>query len=153
MEFYSFSRRRAVLPVPVGTGVISKFSEVMKEDGTKGLVVTGKTNVYEKIQACVPACNVNNIVRRFEMGDVSVIQRSEGVFGDFSNVPNNIIDLHNTIKKFEDNFNQLPAEVRAEFGNSPFVFMNNYESFVKDFDKKSKKPVKHEEKVKEKDDE
>lgn len=139
MKIHSFSCPRSVRSAPTGDGVLSVFSETIRNDGTKGLVVTSKTNVYEKIQASVPACNVNNIVRRFEMGDISVVNRSQGFYGDLTAAPKNIIEAQKTILKFEKQFAELPAEVRSDFGNNPFVFMENYEAFVKKYSNPKKK--------------
>lgn len=141
MKIFSFSCPRPVRSAPSGDGVLSVFSETIRSDGTKGLAVTSKTNVYEKIQASVPACNVNNIVRRFEMGDISVVNRTQGFYGDLTSAPKNIIEAQKTILNFEKQFAELPAEVRSEFGNNPFIFMENYEAFVKKYSKPNKKVV------------
>lgn len=79
------------------------------------------------IQSAEEESNINTIVRKFGLtgelpGDVAMPQS-----GDFTNIP----DFHsamNLIRKTQEEFLKVPAEVRARFGNDPQAFM----AFVED---------------------
>lgn len=79
------------------------------------------------IQSAEEESNINTIVRRFGLtgelpNDVKMPQS-----GDFTNLP----DFHtamNIVRKTQEEFLRVPAELRARFGNDPQAFM----SFVED---------------------
>lgn len=75
------------------------------------------------LQSAEEESNINTIVRRFGLTgelptDVKLPQT-----GDFTNIP----DFHtamNIVRKTQEEFLRVPAEVRARFGNDPQAFMN-----------------------------
>lgn len=74
------------------------------------------------IQSAEDESNINTIVRKFGLtgelpNDVAMPQS-----GDFHNIP----DFHtamNIIRKTQEEFLRVPAEIRARFGNDPQAFM------------------------------
>jgi phage internal scaffolding protein len=86
--------------------------------------------VYITEQAHKKECDVNLIIRKYDRtGLISHISKIEGVFGnmsgiDFKTAQDKIINAQNM-------FNQLPAEIRKRFENSPeglLEFMDNSEN-------------------------
>lgn len=79
------------------------------------------------IQSAEEESNINTIVRRFGLtgelpSDVKMPQS-----GDFTNIP----DFHtamNLVRKSQEEFLRVPADVRARFGNDPQAFM----AFIED---------------------
>lgn len=79
------------------------------------------------IQSAEEESNINTIVRRFGLtgelpNDVKMPQS-----GDFTNLP----DFHtamNIVRKTQEEFLRVPADLRARFGNDPQAFMR----FVED---------------------
>jgi phage internal scaffolding protein len=75
------------------------------------------------IQSAEEESNINTIVRRFGLtgelpNDVKMPQT-----GDFTNLP----DFHtamNLIRKTQEEFLRVPADIRARFGNDPQAFMH-----------------------------
>lgn len=45
-------------------------------------------------------------------------------FGDFSEMPNDSLELATRIKDIESDFMSLPSSMRSKFGNSPLAFVN-----------------------------
>lgn len=74
------------------------------------------------LQSAEEESNINTIVRRFGLtgelpNDLKVPQS-----GDFTNIP----DFHtamNLVRKTQEEFLKVPADVRARFGNDPQAFM------------------------------
>ena len=74
------------------------------------------------IQSAEEETNINTIVKRFGLtgelpGDIAMPQS-----GDFTNIP----DFHsamNLIRKTQEEFMKVPADIRARFGNDPQAFM------------------------------
>lgn len=66
-------------------------------------------------------CDIDKIMRRFdETGTISHLSKFEGVYADFSD-----FDFHeqsNMLARGEQIFEDLPAEIRREFAQSPAEF-------------------------------
>lgn len=79
------------------------------------------------IQSAEEESNINTIVRRFgltgQLPDNVAMPRS----GDFTNIP----DFHtamNMIRKTQEEFLRIPADIRARFSNDPQQFMSFLEN-------------------------
>lgn len=75
------------------------------------------------LQSAAEDADINTIVRRFgltgELPHDVAMPRS----GDFTNIP----DFHtamNLVRSAQEQFDRVPAEIRARFGNDPQAFMN-----------------------------
>ncbi len=66
-------------------------------------------------------CDINKIMARFDRtGTISHLSKFEGVYADFSD-----FDFHEQTTKLtrgREIFDELPAELRSEFGQSPAAF-------------------------------
>ncbi len=87
------------------------------ENGDLKLVKTGTENLYDKIQAEAAACDMDNILRRFANGDISVLSQSQGIYADVSSAPMHFTDALNMVRSVEEEFDRLPAEEREKFDN------------------------------------
>lgn len=78
------------------------------------------------IQSAKEESDINTIVRKFGLTGELPGQVAMPKSGDFSNVP----DFHtamNLVRKAQEEFLRVPAEIRARFGNDPQAFMNFFE--------------------------
>ena len=67
-------------------------------------------------------CDINNILRQFNVTGQLPSRSVQPQYGDFSG----ITDYHsalNAVMAAQDSFLQLPAKVRAKFDNDPAVFL------------------------------
>lgn len=79
------------------------------------------------IQSAEEESNINTIVRRFGVSGELPNGLAMPQSGDFTNIP----DFHTAmtmIRKTQEEFLRVPAEVRARFGNDPQAFMNFLEN-------------------------
>jgi phage internal scaffolding protein len=79
------------------------------------------------IQSAEEESNINTIVRKFGVTGQLPDQVAMPQSGDFTNIP----DFHtamNLVRKSQEEFLKVPADVRARFGNDPQAFM----TFVED---------------------
>lgn len=101
------------------------FRKVNKKTGEMEFV-PGKTK-----QADAPACDINNILKRYEEnGVLPDMIRANPQYGDFSNVPSYQEALE-TVMKAEEQFGALPAKIRERFNNNPasmLEFVNDPEN-------------------------
>ncbi len=72
-------------------------------------------------------CDIQKIMARAERaGTISHLEKFQGVYADFSNV--DFHQLTNTLTRGREIFDELPAELRQEFGQSPskfFAYVND----------------------------
>lgn len=94
------------------------YSAKFDDKGVMDLVETGRENLYEYIQSHKESCDIHVILERFARGDVGALERVQGVYGDFSNVPKSYADMLNLVHSAEDAFSRLPVEERAKYGHS-----------------------------------
>ena len=99
---------------PVKTQYIGRYDY----NGDVELVEDGVRNVYDEIQSYADECFMDNILRRFAAGDVSVLSKSQGVYVDASQLPEHFVDMCNLVAEVERNFNLLPVEERAAYENN-----------------------------------
>lgn len=101
----------------IGNPIVETFTGRYDKNGDLQLVKTGSDNLYDKIQAEAASCDMDNILRRFANGDISVLSQSQGVYADVSGAPMHFTDALNMVRSVEDAFNHLPAEDREKFDN------------------------------------
>jgi phage internal scaffolding protein len=87
-------------------------------------------------QAYKEDVDINNILRRFEVGQLQYIGNGEGIYADISEAPD-YIAAQNILRRANEQFEALPASIRDRFANSPekfLEFMNdesNYDEQLK----------------------
>lgn len=102
----------------VGEAVKKQFVGRYDYNGNVELVEEGVRNVYDEIQSYADECSMDNILRRFAAGDVSVLSKSQGVYVDASQLPEHFVDMCNLVAEVERKFNLLPVEERAAYENN-----------------------------------
>ncbi|QCS36216.1 minor capsid protein [Capybara microvirus Cap1_SP_163] len=68
-------------------------------------------------------CDINNIIQRFQQGQMPCRVRSDGSYGDFSNLGDFATNL-SMVEEAKSRFQALPSALRDRFGNSPQTFFN-----------------------------
>lgn len=124
-EFYSRNNLPKTIPQPKCDKLVPTYGREVDESGKVHIVQTGKTNLYEKIQASKEDCLVYNILDRFANGDVGVLNVHQGQYGDFTEMPKTLAEAQQTLIDAENYFNSLPLDVRKEFDHSVGQFLSS----------------------------
>ena len=122
--FGSRCNRPATISAPQGTGERDLYEERVV-DGVRQLVVTGKENLKDIIEASKEETLISNIMKRFEMGDINALSRVQGFYGDVTGMPTNLAEAQNMLIKMENDFYSLPMDIKKKFDNS-------FDKYVKD---------------------
>ncbi len=101
----------------IGDPIVETYTGRYDKNGDLQLVSTGQENLYDKIQAEAAACDMDNILRRFANGDISVLSQSQGIYADVSGAPMHFTDALNMVRSVEDAFSLLPSEEREKYDN------------------------------------
>lgn len=102
---------------PMGDGIQSVFEERII-DGKKKLVVTGQEDLKAFIEASKAETLIDNIIKRYTEGDLSILSRVQGFYGDVTGMPRDLADAQRTLITLQSNFEKLPLDVRKKFDNS-----------------------------------
>jgi len=123
MEFYSRSNLPTTIPQPKCEKIVPTYGKEVTKDGKVQIVETGKTNIYEKIQASKDETLVYNILDRFNAGDVNALNQRQGTYGDFTDMPRTLAEAQQALIDAENYFYTLPLDVRKEFNHSVSDFL------------------------------
>lgn len=122
-DFYSRTNLPATIAQPKCEKIIPTYGKEVDKEGKVHIVETGKTNIYEKIQASKDETLVYNILDRFNAGDVTALNQRKGSYGDFTAMPKTLAEAQQSLIDAENYFNSLPLEVRKEFNHSVTEFL------------------------------
>lgn len=79
-------------------------------------------------QAFKDSADINKILFQAQAGDsIAHLVKHGAVYGDFTDI-DDLMHAHNRLEKAKEIFQDLPSEIRKEFGQSPadfFNFVNN----------------------------
>lgn len=132
------------MPTPAGTKELKTYTQSTK-NGRLMLECTGKTNIYDMIQADLEDSKIENIMKRVMMGDLSVLRQSEPQYIDASTVPSSMMEVQNHIVRMKQEFEKYPDEVKKEFNYSAEQYVN--EMGTKEFLEKMSPYIKKIEKI------
>ena len=118
MNFPTQFNRTSKPPANSGSPIHALLSPVIDDKGVMLLKETGTESLYDYIQSHRDSVDIHKILQRFEEGDTSALSKVQGQFGDFSDYPRSYAELLNKVLEGEQTFNQLPLDVREQFGFS-----------------------------------
>lgn len=113
-------RRFAANP---GSGVVKEYTARYKQDGVLELVETGEHDLYADIQSHKDSCDLKLIINRYFNGDPAALSRVQGVYMDVSDMPDNIHQAMQMMDNARRDFDTLPVDIKAKFGNDPNQFL------------------------------
>lgn len=107
------------------TGSYNERGQVeLKEDGTE--------DIYAFIQSFAESTDIHSILRRYQNGEVDVLEKVQGFYGDITEMPKTYAEALQRISDSEKVFWSLPVDVRAKFGHSfsEFLAASNDNDFL-----------------------
>lgn len=104
------------------------YSPVFDRKGVMSLEESGIENLYDYIQSHAQSVDIHVLLQRYQQGDLTVLSRVQGTYGDFTQMPTTFAGALNTLIAAEQYFDSLPVEVRAKFGHSFSQFIASMDS-------------------------
>lgn len=98
------------------------YKPVVDEKGNIDLVEAGKENLRDIIQSGKDSCDITIILNQVQ-NDPSVLNRVQGVFGDFTNMPETYAEMLQLQIDSKRYFEKLPTEIKKKFDNDPNKFL------------------------------
>lgn len=111
--------------VPTPSDFLTCPGELMKPvlsgklmpDGTIKLTEIDQIDIKAEINSHASTCDMAYILSRLRQGDVSVVNVTPGVYGDFTQFPKSYAEMLQLVQSGEDVFAGLPLDVRNKFDN------------------------------------
>ncbi len=126
-----------------GSPIKQLYSGSYNERGQVELREDGTENLYDFIQSFAESTDIHAIMRRFESGEVDVLEKVQGFYGDVTEMPKTYAEALQRIADSEKVFMSLPLDVRAKFGHSfsEFLAASNDADFLERLGVQVEKPV------------
>lgn len=83
----------------------------------------GREDIQDRIEAFAPYTDLNYMLSRLKVGDSSVLNFRQAMYGDFTGLPTNGIDAVNLVQTAESRFLEMSAEDRQKFNNDFRVWL------------------------------
>lgn len=83
----------------------------------------GREDIQERIEAFGPYTDLNYMLSRLKVGDSSVLNTRQAMYGDFTGLPTNGIDAVNLVQTAESRFLEMSAQDRQAFNNDFRVWL------------------------------
>lgn len=119
---------------PVGLPEKETWEYKVNEYGQRKLVVTGKTNVYDMIQAALEETKIENVLKRAAAGDDSMLNAVGEVYADISEMPRNLIEARQQMQNLENLWGSVPNEIKAKynFNVEEFIGASGSDGWLRD---------------------
>lgn len=106
-----------------GSPIRVLYKPVVDKKGNIELEECGKENTQEIIQSYAESCDIQLILKNAMMGDVSGLQKVQGVYGDFTQMPKTYAEMLQLQIDAKNAFNGLPPDVKKQFDNDYNKFL------------------------------
>lgn len=136
MKFLKTYDEVKMVPNSPGNAIEKTYVQRYKKDGTPYLEESGTKNNVEIVRSFKDVCDYEKLIKRYtQTGDISLLQRSSGVYADMSEFPGSLIEAYDVIKRAENVFYSLPIETKEFYGNSFSKFLADFgsENWLKAF--------------------
>lgn len=101
---------------PSGDRVHIEYAPVFNGSRTV-LEVVGKSDIQSHIESFAQYTDLNYMLSRLKVGDSSVLSSRAGMYGDFSGLPQNPVEVFNFVNNAQSAFVALSPEDRSKYNN------------------------------------
>ena len=107
-----------------GNPIKQLYAGSYNERGQVELKENGTEDLYDYIQSFAESTDIHSILRRFENGEVDVLEKVQGFYADITEMPRTYAEALQRIADSEKVFMSLPVDVRAKFNYSFSEFLS-----------------------------
>lgn len=129
MKFLKTYDEVKIVPNSPGNEIETTYVQRFDKKGNPYLEESGTKNNVEIIRSNKDVCDYEKIIKRYrQTGDMSLLQRSSGVYADMSEFPDSLIGAYDLIERAKSVFYSLPVETKEFYGNSFSRFISDFGS-------------------------
>lgn len=109
---------RKSVPYPETSSIVTDYQLSLAPDGKETLIAIGEHDIYPEIQSHAKSVDINEIILRYQRGDIDVLAQRAGMYGDFTDMPTSYAELYQSVLDAQAYFDSLPLEIRQKFDHS-----------------------------------
>lgn len=98
------------------------------------LIEEGSIDIFDAIQELSDYVDIDNIVKRYNNGEIDVLEKVQGFYGDLTTLPIDMRGIYDLNAQGKQLFDSLPDDVREQIGDyKSFMTMaaENYNEIFK----------------------
>lgn len=116
-NFSTLYNRPKSQPTITGDKLRNQHSKVFR-GSTACVECCGQVNQYDEIQACLDGTKIENIIKRYVLGDTSALGIPDGgQYVDTVGMPHSYIEAQNMIRSVFNSYDNLPLDIQSKFDN------------------------------------
>lgn len=100
-----------------------QYKSIVNDDGTITLEEAGKIDFQGMIQSYAESCDMNIIINRIMNGEVDLLDKRHGIFGDMTEMPKTYAEMLQLQIDAKNSFDNLPVEIKKKFDNDYNVYL------------------------------
>lgn len=77
----------------------------------------GEIDIFDSIQELSDYVDIDNIVRRYNNGEIDVLEKVQGFYGDLTTLPFDMRGIYDLNAQGKNLFDSLPADLREQIGD------------------------------------
>ena len=81
------------------------------------LTEDGQVDMYDSIQELSDYVDIDNIVKRYNNGEIDVLEKVQGFYGDLTTLPVDMRGIYDLNAQGKNLFDSLPSDVREQIGD------------------------------------
>lgn len=81
------------------------------------LTEDGQIDIFDAIQELADYVDIDNIVNRYNNGEIDVLEKVQGFYGDLTTLPIDMRGIYDLNAQGKNLFDSLPADVREQIGD------------------------------------
>lgn len=105
-----------------GSRIHILYSPEVQDDGTIILVESGKEDTDDFIDSFREETEITTIIKKFQAGDLSVINQREGFYADVTKMPKTYAEMLQLRIDSQKAFDSLKPEIKEKFNNDENQF-------------------------------
>lgn len=91
--------------------------EAILDDGKLRVVTVGFEDFQDFIQSFADSTNIEMLVARAVNGEPELLNARSGMYGDFTDLPNDLAEMERVMNSAVSFYDSLPDDKKAEFGS------------------------------------
>lgn len=107
---------------PCGSGMAVSTGWSIDKTGNQVFTVKKTYSLYERIQAARDSVDLQALLKRYECGDKTALDRVQATYFDLVDMPTNYAEMFNAVSNCTSIFNDMPVDIKEKYNNNPAKF-------------------------------
>ena len=115
MKLYKHEPLKRDFVTPCGDTVRETFQVKSNSDGTRELVKNGEILISDYVNSFRDECLIENIVRRYQNGDINALNRVQGAYIDQTILPKDLHQAHLLLENARGYYENCSEDIKDKY--------------------------------------